>query len=477
MEGEAKRDALQTSAITGIAVDLEKLRPQSQEVISLTLHRANSSDVKVDSRHLPSFSDVRSRFSMAEAPTGSSEGRGPGVVSISPDALDGMPYIGNPQTATAEAGAIQNLANTVEKFDHVEPNAPSQSLRPALLCDTEDIDADKQQDDQTFQSVLAQTHIATETFTEESRRIESGQQASLALRPNVILLKLTPPPTSMPRFGTDGWLYSERDLVISRTLRHSDASGAKLSEEQYYQYVNIDPSTLDAHVRACYHVYFGEQVSVPRPSGRVVHDEADRQFPDEIDDQEFDPLACARRLAKKPFLPYSSWQTNSYANLNSKISSNDPFETTRSDPRTRFLVQFKCLQMKLLDHPEFCGVEPLFATAFVFSTGKNVGRRVCCTEVTPDVVPFVIHPLQVSEMVHFDFNPEEMLTAALHPHLSGIDPLSRCTNMLFNLSKQSDRYFLVVIVERLYGSDDNSAYVSPGKFHKNPKARAELIEV
>jgi hypothetical protein len=90
---------------------------------------------------------------------------------------------------------------------------------------------------------------------------------------------------------------------------------------------------------------------------------------------------------------------------------------------------------------------------------------------------FVIYPLQVSEMVHFDFNPEEMLTAALHPHLSGIDPLSRCTNMLFNLSKQSDRYFLVVIVERLYGSDDNSAYVSPGKFHKNPKARAELIEV
>jgi hypothetical protein len=44
--------------------------------------------------------------------------------------------------------------------------------------------------------------------------------------------------------------------------------------------------------------------------------------------------------------------------------------------------------MKLLDHPEFSGVEPLFATAFVFSTGKNVGRRVRCTEVAPDVVHF-----------------------------------------------------------------------------------------
>ena len=96
---------------------------------------------------------------------------------------------------------------------------------------------------------------------------------------------------------------------------------------------------------------------------------------------------------------------------------------------------------------------------------------------SPQCCPFVTHPMQVSEMAHFDFNSEEMLTSLLHPHLSGIDPLSRCTNMLFNLSKQSDRYFLVVIVERLYGSDDNLAYVSPGKFHKNPKARAELIEV
>ena len=189
-----------------------------------------------------------------------------------------------------------------DALDTSEPSAPSGSLRSALDCDTEDIDAGTQQDDQEFQSVLAQTHIASETFTEESRRIESEQRASLALRPKVILLKLTPPPISMPRFGTDGWLYSERDLVISRTLRHSDASGAKLSEEQYFQYVNKDQSALDAHVRACYRVYFGEQVYVSRPSGRVVHDEADRQCPYEIDYQESDPLARARRRAKKPFL-------------------------------------------------------------------------------------------------------------------------------------------------------------------------------
>jgi hypothetical protein len=35
----------------------------------------------------------------------------------------------------------------------------------------------------------------------------------------------------------------------------------------------------------------------------------------------------------------------------------------------------------------------------------------------------------------------------------------------------------VIIAERLYGSDDNSAYSSPGKFHKNAKARAELVQV
>ena len=80
-------------------------------------------------------------------------------------------------------------------------------------------------------------------------------------------------------------------------------------------------------------------------------------------------------------------------------------------------------------------------------------------------------------MVHFDFNSPEMLMMALNPHLSGIDPLSRCTNMLFNLSKQSEHYFLVVIVERLYGSDDNAVYISPGKIHKNAKARAELLQV
>ncbi len=80
-------------------------------------------------------------------------------------------------------------------------------------------------------------------------------------------------------------------------------------------------------------------------------------------------------------------------------------------------------------------------------------------------------------MVHFDFNSEEMLMRNLQSHLSGIDPLSRCTNMLFNLSKKSENYFLVVIVERIYGSDDNSAYISPAKIHKNPKARAESAQV
>ena len=89
----------------------------------------------------------------------------------------------------------------------------------------------------------------------------------------------------------------------------------------------------------------------------------------------------------------------------------------------------------------------------------------------------LICQLQVSEMVHFDFNSEEMLMTTLQSHISGIDPLSRCTNMLFNLSKKSENYFLVVIVERIYGSDDNSAYVSPAKIHKNPKARAESAQV
>jgi hypothetical protein len=80
-------------------------------------------------------------------------------------------------------------------------------------------------------------------------------------------------------------------------------------------------------------------------------------------------------------------------------------------------------------------------------------------------------------MVHFDLNSQDMLLSVLQPHLFAIDPLSRCTNMLFNLSKQSQDLFLVVIVERLYGSDDNSVYVSPGKIHKNSKARAELVQV
>jgi hypothetical protein len=80
-------------------------------------------------------------------------------------------------------------------------------------------------------------------------------------------------------------------------------------------------------------------------------------------------------------------------------------------------------------------------------------------------------------MVHFDLNPQEMLLSSLHPHLFAIDPLSRCTNMLFNLSNQSQDIFLVVIIERLYGSDDNSAYIYPGKIHNNSKARAELVQV
>ena len=80
-------------------------------------------------------------------------------------------------------------------------------------------------------------------------------------------------------------------------------------------------------------------------------------------------------------------------------------------------------------------------------------------------------------MVHFDLNSQEKLLSVLQPHLFAIDPLSRCTNMLFNLSKQSQDIFLVVIVERLYGSDDNSVYVSPGKIHNNSKARADLVQV
>jgi len=136
-------------------------------------------------------------------------------------------------------------------------------------------------------------------------------------------------------------------------------------------------------------VYFGEQISVLRPSGRVVpssepdlqssQHETSSHETDAFSRQNSDPLAHARRQAQTPFLPYSSWLSASYHNLETKMSSNDPFETaaTQSDPRTRFLVQFESLQMTLLQHPEFDGVEPLFGTAFVFSTGgKNSGRRV-----------------------------------------------------------------------------------------------------
>jgi hypothetical protein len=124
-------------------------------------------------------------------------------------------------------------------------------------------------------------------------------------------------------------------------------------------------------------VYFGEQVSVSRPSGRRVPSGSDVEPCAEIRDADHDVLAWARSQARKSFLPYSSWQKNSYVNLETTMNSNDPFETTRSDPRTRLLIQFQSLQMKLLEHPDFRGVEPLFATAFIYSTGKNVGRRVC----------------------------------------------------------------------------------------------------
>jgi hypothetical protein len=133
--------------------------------------------------------------------------------------------------------------------------------------------------------------------------------------------------------------------------------------------------------------------------------------------------------------------------------------------------------MKLLEHPDFRGVEPLFATAFIYSTSKLVGRRVSRIILPSRFSSFVIIALQVSEMVHFDFNSEEDLIAALHPHVSVIDPLSKCTNMLFNLSAPSPFYYLVVIVERLYGSDSSSVYSSPGKIHRNQKLRADLVEV
>ncbi len=419
MDGEAKLDALCIAAIIGIAGNLEKLCVTAKaKVHSLdsslfvlqseikpapeTLTQKTDS-LEVDTRNLPAFSDLISRFTNEEAKSGkfavsaqdrwntlraaklsalargenvSSESLGDStpIFSLPPAVLDPSFCIG----LDSEISHVHIAASLIDpvRTERVHITT-SQPQRRALVA--EENSTDQQQDDQVFNSILAaQTVTASVTFTEESRRVESGQKASLALRPNVVLLKLAPPAVSAPRFGFEGWLHSEGDLVISRTHRPSDANGNKLSEDQYYKYVNIDPSALDAHVRACYRVYFGEQVSVSRPSGRNVPSGSDHQVLDETLDTCQDILAWARSRAKKSFLPYSSWQKNSYVNLETSMNSNDPFETTRSDPRTRLLIQFQSLQMKLLEHPDFRGVEPLFATAFLYSTGKNVGRRVRC---------------------------------------------------------------------------------------------------
>ena len=179
-------------------------------------------------------------------------------------------------------------------------------------------------------------------------------------------------------FSSSATVYGNAETVPVSEKRPSDASGNKLSEDQHYKYVNIDPSTLDAHVRACYRVYFGEQVSVSRPSGRAVPCGPDDGPAPASYDQGWDILMKARSEAKKPFLPYCFWQKNTYVNFEGQRSSNDPFETTSTDPRTRLLIQFQSLHMKLLEHSDFQGVEPLFATAYVYSTGSNVGRRVRC---------------------------------------------------------------------------------------------------
>lgn len=397
MNGEVKHDALHAAAITGIASDLEKhcvaaiakvrsidssLSALQEEIkpASVTLTQDTVS-LDVDTRNLPAFSDLKTIFANAEVETGNS-------VTLAKDRWKKLAAVaavtfGKKVSSSDSFGDRSDVASlspvALDNAPTRTDKAPSFSTqRRALDVTDAENSLDQQQDDQMFNSILAaQTVTASVTFTEESRRIESGQKASLALRPNVVLLKLAPPPVSVPRFGSDGWLHTEGDLVINRTYRPSDANGNKLSEEQYYKYVNIDPSTLDAHVRACYRVYFGEQVSVSRPSGRKVPSGSDVEPCAEICDADHDVLAWARSQARKSFLPYSSWQKNSYVNLETTMNSNDPFETTRSDPRTRLLIQFQSLQMKLLEHPDFRGVEPLFATAFIYSTGKNVGRRVC----------------------------------------------------------------------------------------------------
>jgi hypothetical protein len=421
MEGEAKLDALRTEAIAGIASDLEKhcvtaiskkhsldssLTALQSEIQPASEMLTQKTDLLgVDTRNLPGFSDLMSKFTNSETRTGNAvitaqdrwkklkalnsntlargknlpfesfEDSSP-VISLSPAALASTFQISQQSEMTQVNNAESDIIPARTERVQSTSNHPQ---RRALIVSEAENTADQQQDDQEFNSILAaQTITASVTFTEESKRVESGQKASIALRPSVVLLKLAPPPVSTPRFGVEGWLHSQGDLEINRTYRPSDANGNKLSEEQYYKYVNIDPSALDAHVRACYRVYFGEQISVSRPSGRHVPSGSDHQLFDENCDPDHDILAWARFRARKSFLPYSSWQKNSYVNLETTMNSNDPFETTRSDPRTRLLVEFQSLQMKLLEHPDFHGVEPLFATAFLFSTGKNVGRMVCC---------------------------------------------------------------------------------------------------
>jgi hypothetical protein len=416
MDGGTKRETLFAAAITAVAADLEKncvTAAAAERGLNLSLSRlqtetrpvpsTSTQDVtslsadEIDSRNLPAFADTMSKFSAPRTDAGQMSSpqlrwkklssltkvaaalsADPNVVGLKkevpdirplPAIIDASLQIGDNPTAEVQGHETNSSAGTREiDSGHL--------LRPALVADVEN-SLDQQYDRELFSSIqAAQTVSASIIHTEESRRIQSGQKASVALRPSVVLLKLSPPPVSTPRFGTDAWLYSANDLTIFRTNRPSDASGTKLTEDQYYKYVNIDPSTLDAHVRACYRVYFGEQVSVLRPSGRVIPSGSVQEVEHFNNDQECDILQSARLKAVKPFLPYSSWQKQFYVNHETKMNSNDPFETTFSDPRTRMLIQFQSLQMKLLEHPDFQGVEPLFATAYVFSTGNNVGRRV-----------------------------------------------------------------------------------------------------
>ena len=427
MDGEVKHDAHFISAFSGIAGNLQKqcvsasakLRALNLSLSSLQMEIRQASETpvqpttlmhaEVDSQSLPSLSEVRSMFSKTEAETVRSASSARGlwkkmgmtaqVAGSTVRQREGTPVASSSSASDYSAPQIIDGHDSTLKVDSTSstefasnlssmPITPSgRSRKPALSAESESSSDTQDINDQEFRTILAaQTVNKSLVSSEESKRVESGQKASLALRANVVLLKLCSPHVSAPCFGTDCWLFTEGDLVVSRTYRPSDANGKKLSEEQYYKYVNIDPGTLDAHVRACYRVYFGEQVSVSRPSGRHVPSSCSDDHISSVHDQDSDMLLFARLCAKKPFLVYSSWQKNSYVNLETQKSSNDPFETTRSDPRTRLLIQFQSLQMKLLEHPDFQGVEPLFATAFVFSTGKNVGRRVCqvlCTRCFP----------------------------------------------------------------------------------------------